>query len=144
MYEERLAAVRRSLESSKLDALLVTHPPHVRYLGCRTSGPWNPTLLAFLPAGPFQNVSSCSSICAGHRYFGLADYEPSRSPSYCHCGNTVSVHATSQPEEKCTYRCPPPQYCSACEGFTTMNVWSFGVWCLPIPFLLLVNLTITC
>jgi len=32
MYEERLAAVRRSLESSKLDALLVTHLPHVRYL----------------------------------------------------------------------------------------------------------------
>jgi Xaa-Pro aminopeptidase len=32
MYEQRLAAVRRSLESSKLDALLVTHLPHVRYL----------------------------------------------------------------------------------------------------------------
>ena len=32
MYEQRLAAVRRSLVSSKLDALLVTHLPHVRYL----------------------------------------------------------------------------------------------------------------
>jgi len=32
MYEQRLAAVRRSLESSKLDAFLVTHLPHVRYL----------------------------------------------------------------------------------------------------------------
>jgi len=32
MYEQRLAAIRRSLEPSKLDALLVTYLPNVRYL----------------------------------------------------------------------------------------------------------------
>ncbi|MEK6756961.1 MAG: Xaa-Pro peptidase family protein [Bacteroidota bacterium] len=32
MFEQRLEALRRSLADSKLDALLVTHLPHVRYL----------------------------------------------------------------------------------------------------------------